>query len=172
MEELVKILELLEEDSGNERSAVLIQDYIVPILQSIVSEITNTQQAVQTVAEVSQLAILTAQRTYVGEILRQLSDNFAIVLASADIPKEGPAAEALEEIDRLLGAWIEAEHGDFDYQNLDEDEDEDEDEEDDDEDEDDEDDDGDDESGEDDDGEDDKDGIEETKQTDTAGGAQ
>ena len=46
MEELVKILELLEEDSGTENASVLVQDYIVPILQSIVSEISNTQQAV------------------------------------------------------------------------------------------------------------------------------
>ena len=159
MEELNKILELLEEDSGKERSNVLIQDYIVPILQSIVSEISNTQQAVQTVAEVSQLAILTAQRTYVGEILRQISDCFATVLASDDIPKEGPAAEALEEVDRLLGAWMEAEQGDFDFQNLDED---DEDDEDEDEDED------DGEEGED--GEDGEDGEEDTEQTATAGG--
>ena len=119
MEELQQMLRLLEEDSSTERSAVLIQDYIVPILQSVLSEITNTQTAVQSVAEVSQLALLTSQRTYMGEILRQISDSFAVILQT-DLPEEGPVAEAVSDIDRLLGAWMEAEQGDFDFQNLDE----------------------------------------------------
>jgi len=119
VEELQQMLRLLEEDSSTERSAVLIQDYIVPILQSVLSEITNTQTAVQSVAEVSQLALLTSQRTYMGEILRQISDSFAVIL-QIDLPEEGPVAEAVSDIDRLLGAWMEAEQGDFDFQNLDE----------------------------------------------------
>jgi len=134
MDELIKLIELLAEDAPTENPRALIRDYIAPILESMASEIDDTQTAIQSVAELSQLALLTSQRTYVGEILRQVAENFAILLQSEVIPKEGAVADAVSEIDSLLGSWMELEQT-FEVDNLndidDEEEDEEEDEEDD-----------------------------------------
>jgi len=122
MEEIQKLLELLVEDVENVSPQEILSEYIVPVLESLAMEVENTQQALQTVAEVSQLSLLTNQRTYLGDLMRQIAENFSVLVLSEEVPKEGPVGEAISQIDALLGSWMEIEQGDL-LQDLDDEED-------------------------------------------------
>lgn len=126
--ELQKLVQLMDDDATSLTVSQAITDYIAPILDSMVSEIeVNRQYAVQTNDRVS-LALMMAEKTFLGDILTSIADHFGTVID--EIPRDTAADSALgvavSEIQDLLATWMS-----FDVSDLEDEDDDDEDEDDD-----------------------------------------
>ena len=106
--ELQKLIQLMDDDASSLNVSQAITDYIAPILDSMVSEIeVNRQYAVQTNDRVS-LALMMAEKTFLGDILTSIADHFSTVID--EIPEDTAADStlgvAVSEIQDLLATWM------------------------------------------------------------------
>ena len=106
--ELRKLIQMMDEDAGALTPATLISDYVAPILDSMVSEIElNRQAVVQTNDRVS-LALMMAEKTFLGDILTSIAEHFSTILEELpeDTDPESKIGVALGEIQDLLATWM------------------------------------------------------------------
>ena len=122
--ELQKLIQLMDDDASSLTVSQAITDYIAPILDSMVSEIeVNRQYAVQTNDRVS-LALMMAEKTFLGDILTSIADHFGTVID--ELPQDTNADSALgvavSEIQDLLATWMSFDVNDLDSGEEDDDE--------------------------------------------------
>ena len=106
--ELRKLIQMMDEDAGTLTPATLISDYVAPILDSMVSEIElNRQAVVQTNDRVS-LALMMAEKTFLGDILTSIAEHFSTIVEELpeDTDPESKIGVALGEIQDLLATWM------------------------------------------------------------------
>ena len=123
LEELRKLIQLLDADAQTLNVSQAITDYIAPILDSMISEIeVNRQYTVQTNDRVS-LALMMAEKTFLGDILTSIADHFGTVIDElpADTAADSALGVAVGEIQDLLATWMSFDLG----EDTDEDDDED-----------------------------------------------
>lgn len=106
--ELGKLIQLMDEDADNLGTSQAINDYIVPILESVVAEIEANRQYILQTADRTNLAYLMNEKTFTGEILTSIADHFATVLDELpqDTDPESKLGVALAEIQDLLATWM------------------------------------------------------------------
>jgi hypothetical protein len=108
LEELRKLIQLLDADAQTLNVSQAITDYIAPILDSMISEIeVNRQYTVQTNDRVS-LALMMAEKTFLGDILTSIADHFGTVIDElpADTAADSALGVAVSEIQDLLATWM------------------------------------------------------------------
>ena len=126
LDELRKLIQLMDEDANTLTPAQAITDYIAPILDSMLSEIeVNRQYAVQTNDRVS-LALMMAEKTFLGDILTSIADHFGTLIDElpADTQADSKLGAAVSEIQDLLATWMSFDLSAEDADEDDEDEDE------------------------------------------------
>ena len=106
--ELNKLIQLMDEDADNLGTSQAINDYIVPILESVVAEVEANRQYILQTADRTNLAYLMNEKTFTGEILTSIADHFATVLDELpqDTDPESKLGVALAEIQDLLATWM------------------------------------------------------------------
>ena len=106
--ELGKLIQLMDEDAENLGTSQAINDYIVPILESVVAEVEANRQYILQTADRTNLAYLMNEKTFTGEILTSIADHFATVLEELpqDTDPESKLGVALAEIQDLLATWM------------------------------------------------------------------
>ncbi len=106
--ELGKLIQLMDEDAENLGTSQAINDYIVPILESVVAEVEANRQYILQTADRTNLAYLMNEKTFTGEILTSIADHFATVLEELpqDTEPESKLGVALAEIQDLLATWM------------------------------------------------------------------
>ena len=113
--ELAKLVELLDEDVSNLKLQDAVSDYIVPILLSTLAEIEANRQIVVGSVEKTNLALLMSEKTFLGDILVSLAENFTVVanhLEGQELPEE--VSTAIAESQDLLATWMSFEDDDED----------------------------------------------------------
>ncbi len=120
--ELRKLIQMMDEDAATLTPATLISDYVAPILDSMVSEIElNRQAVIQTNDRVS-LALMMAEKTFLGDILTSIAEHFSTIveelpenlLKSAE-GEDSKMGTALAEVQDLLATWMSFEMEDGEY---------------------------------------------------------
>jgi len=108
LNELSKLIELMEEDAENLTSQQAIGDYIAPILGSLLAEIEANRQYVLQAADRANLAILMNEKTFLGEILTSIAEHFATVIEELpqDTDPDSKLGVAAIEIQDLLATWM------------------------------------------------------------------
>lgn len=106
--ELGKLIQLMDEDAENLGTSQAINDYIVPILESVVAEVEANRQYILQTADRTNLAYLMNEKTFTGEILTSIADHFATVLEELpqDTDPDSKLGVALAEIQDLLATWM------------------------------------------------------------------
>jgi hypothetical protein len=106
--ELGKLIQLMDEDAENLGTSQAINDYIVPILESVVAEVEANRQYILQTADRTNLAYLMNDKTFTGEILTSIADHFATVLEELpqDTDPDSKLGVALAEIQDLLATWM------------------------------------------------------------------
>lgn len=87
----------------------LMRDYVMPILQEVISRSEETTIAVLNTNELAQSAFVAARQTLAGDLMTQISDA-AMQLRErlqADLPEGHPAFDLLDQIDANLGTFEE-----------------------------------------------------------------
>lgn len=106
--ELLKLIELMDEDASNLTAPQAISDYIAPILTSMLAEIEANRQLMLNVSERTNLAMLMSERTFIGEILTNVAEHFTTIVD--ELPKDTSADSrlgvAVTEIQDLLATWM------------------------------------------------------------------
>ena len=123
--ELGKLIQLMDEDAENLGTSQAINDYIVPILESVVAEVEANRQYILQTADRTNLAYLMNEKTFTGEILTSIADHFATVLDELpqDTDPESKLGVALAEIQDLLATWMSFDVSEEDEDPSEEDED-------------------------------------------------
>lgn len=108
LNELSKLIDLMEEDASNLTAQQAIGDYIAPILGSLLAEIEANRQYVLQAADRANLAILMNEKTFLGEILTSIAEHFATILEELpqDTDPESKLGVAAGEIQDLLATWM------------------------------------------------------------------
>ena len=130
LQELGKLIQLMEEDADSLTASQAIGDYIAPILGSLLAEVEANRQYVANASTRAEFAILLNEKTFLGQIVETIAENFATVLEEMDmdsLDEESKIGVALVEIQDVLSAWVDLTSGEED-EDEDEDEDGDEDE--------------------------------------------
>ena len=106
--ELLKLIELMDEDSGNLTAPQAISDYIAPILTSMLAEIEANRQLMLNVSERTNLAMLMSERTFIGEILTNVAEHFTTIVDELpqDTSADSRLGVAVTEIQDLLATWM------------------------------------------------------------------
>jgi hypothetical protein len=106
--ELRKLIQMMDEDAGSLTPATLISDYVAPILDSMVSEIEMNRQAVIQTNDRVSLALMMAEKTFLGDILTSIAEHFSTVVEELpeDTDPESKIGVALTEIQDLLATWM------------------------------------------------------------------
>ena len=108
LNELSKLIDLMDEDADNLTAQQAIGDYIAPILGSLLAEIEANRQYVLQAADRANLAILMNEKTFLGEILTSIAEHFATVIEELpqDTDPESKLGVAASEIQDLLATWM------------------------------------------------------------------
>ena len=108
LNELSKLIDLMDEDADNLTAQQAIGDYIAPILGSLLAEIEANRQYVLQAADRANLAILMNEKTFLGEILTSIAEHFATVIDELpqDTDPESKLGVAAGEIQDLLATWM------------------------------------------------------------------
>lgn len=130
--ELAKFVALLAEDASSLSVDQAVSDYIVPILGGILSEVEANRQYTLQAADRANLAMLMNEKTLLGEILTNIADHFATILAElpSDIEEDSKLGIAVAEVQSLISTWMSFDMSEDEDEDDDEDEDEDDDDED------------------------------------------
>ena len=132
IQELHKLIQLVDEDSSNIDLSQAISDYLVPILTSMLGEIEANRQYILQNADRTNLAILMSEKTFLGEILTGIADHFSTIAeALKDTPADSKLGVALAETHDLLATWMSFDISDDDDSDDDDSDDDDSDDEDD-----------------------------------------
>jgi len=105
--ELSKLVELLDEDAGSLELQQTIQDYLAPILLSVVAEIDANRQFILATADRSNLAMMMSEKTFLGELITNFAEHFSVVsehLETLELPEN--VQESYTEIQDLLATWM------------------------------------------------------------------
>ncbi|MHA1961403.1 MAG: hypothetical protein ACW99U_14370 [Candidatus Thorarchaeota archaeon] len=121
--ELNKLILLMEEDAGSLDVQQSLQDYLAPILGSILAEIEANRNYIVQTADRANLAMMMNEKTLLGEILAAIAENFATILGELPAYEEdSKLGAAVAEVQGLLHTWMS-----FDDEESDEDDEDDED---------------------------------------------
>lgn len=106
--ELRKLILMMDEDAGSLTPATLISDYVAPILDSMVSEIEMNRQAVIQTNDRVSLALMMAEKTFLGDILTSIAEHFSTIVEELpeDVDPESKVGVAVAEIQDLLATWM------------------------------------------------------------------
>lgn len=108
IEELRKLIQLMDDDAKNLTMEQAVSDYIAPILDSMLSEIAvNRQYTVQTNDRVS-LALMMAEKTFLGDILTSIAEHFSTIVDELpeDTDSDSKIGVAVMEVQDLLATWM------------------------------------------------------------------
>ena len=108
LNELSKLIDLMEEDADNLTAQQAIGDYIAPVLGSLLAEIEANRQYVLQAADRANLAILMNEKTFLGEILTSIAEHFATIIEELpqDTDPDSKLGVAASEIQDLLATWM------------------------------------------------------------------
>jgi hypothetical protein len=119
LDELVKLIEILDADINSISLEDVVKDYIVPIMKATIAEVAANRQLIQNTAHDTALAMITAQKTYAGEVITQVAELVSVLLDKLKLDPESEEGQALASIDELLGAWMAFDMADDDGSELD-----------------------------------------------------
>ena len=99
---------MMDEDAGTLTPVTLISDYVAPILDSMVSEIEMNRQAVIQTNDRVSLALMMAEKTFLGDILTSIAEHFSTVVEELpeEVDPESKMGVAVVEIQDLLATWM------------------------------------------------------------------
>ena len=105
--ELNKLILLMEEDAGSLDVQQSLQDYLAPILGSILAEIEANRNYIVQTADRANLAMMMNEKTLLGEILAAIAENFATILGELPAYEEdSKLGAAVAEVQGLLHTWM------------------------------------------------------------------
>lgn len=118
LDELVKLIEILDSDINSISLEDVVKDYIVPIMKATIAEVAANRQLIQNTAHDTALAMITAQKTYAGEVISQVAELVSVLLDKLKLDPNSEEGQALASIDELLGAWMAFDMADDDGSDL------------------------------------------------------
>ncbi len=122
--ELGKLVLLMDEDASSLNVAQALQDYLAPIIGSMLEEIKANRNYVVQTADRANIAMMMNEKTLLGEILTSIAEHFVTILGELpeEIEENSKLGVAVAEVQGLLSTWMTL----ADFEDEDEDEDEDE----------------------------------------------
>lgn len=106
--ELGKLVLLMDEDASSLNVAQALQDYLAPILGSMLEEIKANRNYVVQTADRANIAMMMNEKTLLGEILTSIAEHFVTILGELpeDIAEDSKLGVAVAEVQGLLSTWM------------------------------------------------------------------
>lgn len=122
--ELGKLVLLMDDDASSLNVAQALQDYLAPILGSMLEEIKANRNYVVQTADRANIAMMMNEKTLLGEILTSIAEHFVTILGELpeEIAEDSKLGVAVAEVQGLLSTWMTLADFDDEVDDVDDDE--------------------------------------------------